>query len=86
MIKQSSKPNKMYSVEVVTPTNSGGVSESCIYAQSPRDALVFAMRKHGYNINRNRIESISNTYSNITSAKICLLGKTRESISYFKIL
>ena len=87
MIRQPKKPDKMYSVEAVNANGNPLCQDPCVYAQTPMDAAVFALRKQGFGISRAKLESIKNpvVINNIAVAKVCLLAGARESVSYFEI-
>jgi len=87
MLRQPKKPDKMYSVEAVNANGNPLCQDPCIYAQTPMDAAVFALRKQGFGISRANVERINNTSttSNTSMAKVCLLAGTKESITYFAI-
>ena len=55
MIRQPSKPDKMYSVEVFDNAAKGNnliVANPCVYAQKPSDAVIYAMNQEGYGRSR----------------------------------
>ena len=82
------KAQRMYTVEVFTVVNNIITGEVCsdvnVYAQNPVDAIVITMRKNGYNINRNEVTKKLILIG--VEAKVCLLGGTRESVSYYNIV
>lgn len=87
MIRQPKNPDKMYSVEAVNANGNPLCQDPCVYAQTPMDAAVFALRKQGFGISRAKLASIKNptVVNGIAVAKVCLLAGTRESVSYFEI-
>jgi len=87
MIRQPKNPDKMYSVEAVSPNGDPLCQDPCVYAQTPMDAAVFALRKQGFGISRTKLASIKNptVVNGEAVAKVCLLVGARESVSYFEI-
>lgn len=92
MIRQPKKPDKMYTVEVHRVTNTLRNGEAlcedpCVYAQSPQDAVVFALKKVGYNVSRKNVQACSTQGATVTLpvARVCLLGGTRESVTYYNV-
>ena len=85
MIKQPSKPDKMYTVEVNVISNGSVLCENpCVYAQNPSDAVVYAMRQQGFAISRKSVSKHSNGYKGAV-ARVCLLGGCRESETYLDV-
>ena len=87
MIRQP-KRDKCYTVEVNLVKNNVVQGSICIdteaYATNPADAVVFAMRKIGYNITKNNLTKLPQV--NTLCAKVCLLGGTKESVTYYNII
>lgn len=87
MLRQPTKQDKMYMVEVDINNAMLIWADTCVYAQNPKDALVFALKKRGYAVSRNNIISYENN-KNIKGkiARVSLLGGTRESQTYYRII
>ena len=70
-----------YSVEVEGICSYPGVA-----ANSPMEALMIALRNVGYNATRKNIRPImGGTRTQLRVCKICLLGGTKESVSYYEL-
>lgn len=83
------KRDRAYTVEVNQVQNNVYVGnpvcmDAQVYATNPADAVVFAMRKIGYDINRNNLTKLPQLGT--LSARVCLLGGTRESVTYYNII
>lgn len=88
MLRQPKK-DRVYTVEVYHVKNNVHIGnpicmDSEVYATNPADAVVFAMRKIGYDINRNNLTKLPQLGT--LSARVCLLGGTRESVTYYNII
>ncbi len=71
---------KKYSVEVQGICACPGVS-----ANSPMEALIIALRNSGYTATKDNIRPIKGgTRTQLRVCKVCLLGGTRESVSYYE--
>lgn len=86
MAKQIKK-DKMYSVEAFNANGNPLCLDPSVFAQTPIDAAVIAIKKRGFGISKTRLKSIKNPSiaKNEAIAKVCLLAGVRESISYFEI-
>ena len=85
MVKQQSKPNKMYSVEVYNG-RALKISQPCVYAQTPQQAVLLAINNEGWGRNRNNIAPWDGVKpSRLYIAKVCLLGGKKESVNYYEI-
>ena len=78
MLRQS-KNDRMYSVEVLQ-----GPCEAMVYASNPKDAAVQVLRRAGYDVSRQSLADAN--ISGLKPVKVCLLGGTRESITYYGII
>ena len=78
MLRQS-KNDRCYTVEVLQ-----GPCEAQVYASNPKDALVQVLRRAGYDVNRHSIAD--SNIPGLKPAKICLVGGTRESVTYYGII
>jgi len=86
-MRQPSKPDKAYTVEVSSKGKGVVCTDPYVYAQNPKDAVVYALKKIGYNVNRDGIHTASDNdiqHMQII-AKVCLLGGTRESVSFYSV-
>ena len=82
MIRQPSKPDRTYTVEVRLDNGNCICQDPCVYAQTPADAVVFALRKQGFGISRKNIEKYTGTG---TVARVSLLAGARESDTYYSV-
>ena len=72
---------KRYTVEV-----EGICACPRVIANSPMEALIMALRHSGYNVTKNNIRPIkAGTRTQLRVCKVCLLGGTRESVSYYEL-
>lgn len=85
MIRQPSKPDKMYTVEVTLDNGNCICQDPCVYAQTPAEAVVFALRKQGFAISRKNVAKYVDNGHKGTIARVCLLAGARESETYFDI-
>lgn len=79
MLRQPKK-DRCYTVEVNI-----GVREPEIWATNPRDAVVFALKRNGYYVNRDCIILAKDIQTRII-AKVCLLRSKAESVNYYGVV
>ena len=69
---------KMYTIEIQN------MPSDMIYGGSPKEVLVTYLKNHGVSYKKVIVHKGSSNCKII--AKVCLLGGTRESISYYDII
>ena len=73
---------RTYTVEIIhTKTNKGILSNPCVVANTPKEAVVKALEEKGYIVKTKDMDGAN--INSILSCRVCLLGGIKESISYY---